>query len=199
MNTKEILENYVPYNEQEEKDKQQMLRWIDTGLDLFTRENGMAHFTSSAWVVDQTHTKVLMAWHNIYHSWSWLGGHNDGDRDFIHVAEKEIKEESGLQHVKLLTPDLFSLEILTVDGHVKNGVYVSSHLHLNLTYLFEADCHDPVFVKKDENSAVGWFEKEEAVQKSTEPWFQERIYTKLNEKLVLYLKNGSIPKVVYEN
>ena len=32
-----------------------------------------------------------------------------------------------------------SLEILTVDGHEKRGVYVPSHLHLNVTYLLEAD------------------------------------------------------------
>lgn len=188
MKIRELIQNYVPYNEQEEKDKQQMLRWIDTGLDLFTRENGMAHFTSSAWVVDRSHTKVLMAYHNIYHSWSWLGGHNDGDEDFIRVAEKEVREESGVQHLKLLYPNLFSLEILTVDGHEKRGVYIPSHLHLNLTYLFEADIHDPVFIKADENSAVAWFTKEEAIQKSSEPWFQQRIYTKLNAKLEVILE-----------
>lgn len=192
MEVRKLIENYVPFNEQEENDKQQLLKWIDTNLDLWTRENEMAHWTSSAWVLDETHTKVLMAYHNIYNSWSWLGGHNDGEHDFIKVAEKEIKEESGVQHLKLLSDELFSLEILTVDGHIKKGEYVPSHLHLNLTYLFEADSYDPVFIKQDENSAVGWFEKEEAVQKSTEPWFQEHIYTKLNQKVDLWQKEGKI-------
>lgn len=185
-NVKEMIKNYIPFNEQEEKDKEQILRWLDTGLNLWTRENGMAHFTSSAWVTDASHTKILMAYHNIYQSWSWLGGHNDGEKDFAFVAKKEVKEESGVQHLKLLSDDIFSLEILTVDGHLKHGVYVPSHLHLNLTYLFEADIHDPVFVKQDENSAVAWFEKEKAVQKSSEPWFQEHIYQKLNEKMKRY-------------
>ena len=34
-----------------------------------------------------------------------------------------------------------------------------------------------------ENSAVRWFPLEEAVQASSEPWFQTHIYPKLNEKL----------------
>lgn len=192
MEIRKLIEEYIPFNEQEENDKKQLLKWIDTGLDLYTRENGMAHWTASAWVTDESHTKILMAYHNIYHSWSWLGGHNDGDHDFINVASKEVKEESGVQHLKLLSDELLSLEILTVDGHIKKGVYVPSHLHLNLTYLFEADSNDPVFIKQDENSAVGWFHKEEAIQKSTEPWFQEHIYSKLNQKLELWEKEGKI-------
>ena len=78
----------------------------------------------------------------------------------------------------------FSLEILTVDGHEKKGVYVPSHLHLNVTYLLEADEDDALSVKPDENSGVAWFSLDGAVAASTEPWFQERIYGKLNEKLL---------------
>ena len=38
-------------------------------------------------------------------------------------------------------------------------------------------------MKADENSGVAWFGLEEAVKASTEPWFKERVYGKLNEKL----------------
>ncbi len=72
---------------------------------------------------------------------------------------------------------------MTVDGHEKRGRYVSSHLHLNVTFLLEADPASPVRRKPDENSQVGWFSLEEAVAASTEPWFQTRIYPKLNGKL----------------
>ena len=52
---------------------------------------------------------------------------------------REVKEESGIEEVKLLSDQPFSLEILSVDGHVKRGKYVTAHLHLNVTYLMEAD------------------------------------------------------------
>lgn len=187
-NIREQIEEYIPFNEQEQKDKRELLRWIDTGLDLWTRENGMAHWTASAWVTERTHSNILMCWHNIYQSWSWLGGHADGEHDLKLVALKEVKEESGLQHLKLLSDHIFSIEILTVDGHIKHNEYVSSHLHLNVTYLLEADERDPLMHKEDENKAVAWFKQDEAVQKSSEPWFRDHIYNKLNRKMNLLLK-----------
>lgn len=139
--------------------------------------------TASAWIVNPGRTKVLMAYHNIYRSWAWLGGHADGERDLLQVALREAEEESGLKNVRPVSPEIYSVEVLTVDGHIKRGAYVSSHLHLNLTYLLEADEKDELFVKPDENSGVRWFSPEGAVQASSEPWIREHIYAKLNEKL----------------
>jgi 8-oxo-dGTP pyrophosphatase MutT (NUDIX family) len=179
----ESIRAYVPYNEQEAKDKLLILHALMTEKDIFSRQNTLAHMTASAWVVNKERTKTLMVYHNIFKSWSWLGGHADGDEDLLHVAIKEVKEESGLVHVVPLSPDIFSLESLTVNGHIKNGAYVSSHLHLNVTYLLEADDQEPLKSKPDENKGVRWFGLEEAVAVSTEPFFQERIYAKLNKKL----------------
>ena len=150
---------------------------------ILTRDNRNAHITVSAWIMDKDRKKVLMAYHNLYQSWAWLGGHADGDADLKAVALKEIREESGLESVRFVTEDIFSLEILTVDGHEKRGSYVPSHLHLNVTYLLEADENDALFSKADENSGVAWFGLEDSLRASTEPWIRERIYAKLNGKL----------------
>ena len=179
----EQIRSYQPMNEQEERDKELILHCLETEKDIFTRENRLAHMTASAWIVNPERTKVLMAYHNIYHSWSWLGGHADGETDLLKVALKEAREESGIYHVKPVSGQIYSLEVLTVDGHVKKGAYVSSHLHLNVTYLLQAEETDVLHIKEDENSNVGWFSLEDAVAASTEPWFQEHIYCKLNEKL----------------
>lgn len=177
------IENYEPYNEQEQRDKELILQSLYREPDIFTRENTLAHMTASAWVVNKQKDKVLMVYHNIYHSWSWLGGHADGETDLLKVAIREVQEESGVQNVIPLSENIFSLESLTVDGHMKKGKYVSSHLHLNVTYLLETDEQEVLAVKPDENSGVAWFTLEEAVAASTEPWFQENIYRKLNQKL----------------
>ena len=124
-----------------------------------------------------------MAYHNIYDSWSWLGGHADGEEDLLSVAMKEAREEAGIRNVRPVSDEIFSLEVLTVDGHVKRDRYVSSHLHLNVTYLLEADEEEGLHVREGENSGVQWFGLDEAVQASSEPWFREHIYSKLNTKL----------------
>lgn len=177
------IENYQPFNEQEERDKDLILEWIRNNENAFSRENKVAHITASAWVVNKDKSKVLMVYHNIYNSWSWLGGHADGEMDLLSVAIREVKEEAGISNVRPITEEIFSLESLTVDGHVKKGSYVSSHLHLNITYLLEADSDEQVSVKADENCGVAWFSPEEALEKSTEPWFVEHVYAKLIEKM----------------
>jgi len=177
------LMQYSPFNEQEEKDKALILSCLDSMPHLFTRENTVAHLTASAWVVNPARDRALMAYHNIYDSWSWLGGHADEETDLLAVALREVREESGIRTVRPLLETPFSLESLTVDGHVKRGQYVSSHLHLNVTYLLEADDSEPLAAKPDENKAVAWFPLDDAVAASSEPWFREHIYKKLNEKL----------------
>lgn len=183
----EQVKTYKPFNEQEEKDKDLILYCLINEPDVFTRDNKLAHMTASAWVLDSKKEKVLMCYHNIYNSWSWLGGHADGENDLLKVAIKEVQEESSLKNVSPLTEDIFSLESLTVDGHIKRGEYVSSHLHLNLTYLLIADEKEELHIKNDENSGVKWFSPEEALQASTEPWFVKHIYSKLIEKSKLYI------------
>lgn len=185
---KKQIEEYQPFNEQEEKDKDEILRQICASKSILTRENKNAHFTVSAWIVNKDRRKVLMAYHNIYRSWAWLGGHADGNADLKHVILKEIEEESGLTEVRFVSEDIFSLEILTVAGHEKKGEYVSSHLHLNVTYLLEADMETPIRIKEDENSQIGWISVDEISKKSTEKWFVDRIYSKLCEKV----KIGSV-------
>ena len=45
------------------------------------------------------------------------------------------------------------------------------------------DESDALQIREGENSRVGWFSPADAVAASSEPWFRERIYTKLNDKL----------------
>ena len=168
MNCQELtdqIEEYKPYNEQEEKDKRLILDWIRNNENAFSRENTVAHMTASAWVVNRERTRVLMVYHNIYNSWSWLGGHADGETDLLSVAIREVKEEAGISNVHPVSEEIFSMESLTVDGHVKKGKYVSSHLHFNITYLLEADPEEAVSIKADENSGVAWFSPEEALER----------------------------------
>ena len=236
------IASYHPFNEQEAADRHVMLRALKTNRFCFDRKS-QAHFTCSAWVVNPEKTQTIMVFHNIYNSWSWIGGHADGCSDLPAVALRELREETGVEHARIVSPwecvdrpsrrpnadkkakastneisnemvsangisnetasankipnevvnasapsptsPLFSLEVLTVDGHEKNNRYISSHLHLNVTYLVEVDPSEALRVKPDENSGVKWVSLDQVLNMSDEPWIRERIYAKLLAKLNL--------------
>ena len=197
MTLQEQLRTYTPWNAQEQKDLPLLLHHLEHTPDVFLRSSETAHFTASAWVVSPDRTKVLMAYHNLYDSWAWLGGHADGETDLRSTAIREAREESGLGEVRLLSPEPLSVEILTVNGHEKKGSYVPSHLHLNVTYLLEADPDAPLQCQPEENSGVSWIPVEEIASRSSEPWFCKRIYSKLCEKVkALYPPMVSQPKTI---
>lgn len=226
------IASYHPFNEQEAADRHVMLRALKTNRFCFDRKS-QAHFTCSAWVVNPEKTQTIMVFHNIYNSWSWIGGHADGCSDLAAVALRELREETGVEHARIVSPwecvdrpsrrpnadkkakastneisnetasankipnevvnasapsptsPLFSLEVLTVDGHEKNNCYISSHLHLNVTYLVEVDPSEALRIKPDENSGVKWVSLDQVLNMSDEPWIRERIYAKLLVKLNL--------------
>ena len=180
---KKQIKNYIPYNEQEVKDQQAMLTCIEAFEDVLTRKNPICHMTVSTFVINKERTHVLMAYHNLYNSWAWMGGHVDGNRDFIYVAKKELAEESGVTTAIPLSDDIFSIEVLNVLSHIKKGEFISSHLHLNVTYAFECDVNVELTVAEEENSADAWIQIDELEEKCDEPYMIP-IYKKIIEKII---------------
>ena len=177
------IEKYNPVDEQEKKDKEIILDFINKNDDVLVRDNEIAHITSSGFIVNKLRTKVLMIHHNIYNSWGWTGGHADGESDLLKTAVRELKEETGVENVKILKNDIFSLEIICVNGHVKRGNYVPSHVHLNLTYLLEVDENELLKIKADENSGVKWIDINDIETVVNEKWVLENVYKKIIDKL----------------
>lgn len=183
MGIRDELKKYIPFNEQEERDRELMLVYMDIyGNDTLTRDEGMIHLTASNWIVNKDRTKVLMVHHNLYNSWAWTGGHADGEPDLRKVARREIEEETGLTNLKSLRKKIYAIQILPVSGHMKNGEYVAAHLHLDFCFLWEADDTEPLKIKEDENSDVQWIDINQAVAITKEEHMKP-IYKKLNDKL----------------
>ena len=179
------IERYNPINEQEKKDKEIILDFINKNDNVLFRDNEIAHITSSGFIVNKSRNKTLMIHHNIYNSWGWTGGHADGNSDFIKVAIKEAQEETGIKHVKPIIDDICSIDILPVNAHIKRGKYVASHLHLSVAYLLEADENEKLVVKVDENSDVKWIDIDKIFEVINEEHMKD-IYKKLIEKSKMY-------------
>lgn len=185
MNLKEQIENYIPFDDVEEKNKEYLLKWIDTFKDVLTRKNEFGHFASSAFVVNKDRTKMLVVYHNIYNSWIFPGGHVDGEENFLSVAIREVEEETGLK-TTVLDNSIFAISASPIIGHVKRGKYVPSHTHLDVVYLLEADDKEPLVFRKEESKGVKWITLEEATGDNIVDFIRpvhQRLIKKLNSKV----------------
>lgn len=166
----QIIAGFQPGDGREAAEQRTMLEIIaQQGDALLHRSNTLAHMTASAIIVNRSRTKTLMAFHRIYNSWAWTGGHADGESDFEAIARREAQEETGIEGLRRLGNGAASIEILPVWAHKKRGQDVGSHLHLNVSYLFEADDTLALRVAQDENSAVGWLDIDKLEECVSEP------------------------------
>ncbi|MGK0605412.1 NUDIX hydrolase [Enterococcus gilvus] len=185
------ISEYVPFTKQEAADQTLFLTKLQFQKDLLTRDNPEVHFSSSAWVVNPTYDKVLMVFHHIYQSYSWTGGHADGDADLLRVAKRELEEETGITDYHLMYDGLFAFDILPVEEHCKNGKRIKKHVHVNTTFLFMAEEDQQLTIKEDENSDVKWIavaELDEAVaEEEMRPY-----YHKMMQKALLLKQESSV-------
>ncbi len=190
MTIRETIEAFVPMCPQESADRALALKMIEEYPDdVLTRDNLLAHFTASGFVVNETLDKVLMIHHLIYRTWAWTGGHADGDPDLLAVAIREAEEETGIGNLRPLTGNMDSFDVLPVYGHEKKGTYVGTHLHLSAAYLLVASEEDAIRIKEDENDGVCWIPRDEMDQYSNEPYLI-RIYEKLWQRADAYVQQS---------
>lgn len=181
MNLRKKIEEFIPFNEQEEKDKIQFLEFIDSFDDTLTRDNIFGHFTASAFVVNKERNKMVVVYHIINDGWIYPGGHADGEEDLLKVAVREVEEETGLK-VRVLDDNIYAIDSAPVKGHIKRGKYVSAHLHLDVIFIMEADDKIPLKYKEDESKGVKWISFSEA-DNETMCDFVRQIHRNLINKL----------------
>lgn len=174
----EMLRRYVPRGEEESRTLRRLReKYAEDGAVILTRDSNV-HVTVSAWVTDETCDHVLFAYHKIYRSYAWLGGHADEERDLAAVALKEAEEESGIRACAAY-PFPVSIELLSVPAHVKKGKSVPKHEHLNVAFWLVADRGAKICVCEEENSAVAWLPAHKLDEYVDEPSMLP-VYRKIN-------------------
>ncbi|MBP3582101.1 MAG: NUDIX domain-containing protein, partial [Clostridia bacterium] len=177
------LDSYKPFNEQEQEDKLAFSYFIDNSDIVLSRENLFGHLTTSAIVLTPDHKKMLMVHHNIFGGLIYPGGHADNINDLLSVAIREVNEETGLDVTPLEDGKLFGIQALPIEGHIKKGKYVPSHIHYDFVYLMQAkeDDLDKIRTLESENSKVVWVALDDCYGEEAVSWIRP-ILKKLVEK-----------------
>lgn len=126
---------------------------------------------------------MLVVYHNIYDGWIYPGGHADGEEDLLSVAVRKVEEETGLK-ASVLDDDIFCIQATSINGHIKRGKYVSSHIHYDVIYLLEADDTLPLKYREEESKGVKWISLEDAYNDEIVDFVRpthKKLVDKLNE------------------
>ena len=150
------LVNYRQAMPGEAKTVEDILIFVKSHKNCFSRENQAGHVTGSAWLLNQTEDKVLLTHHKKLGRWLQLGGHADNNPDINAVALREAQEESGLQQIQCLTEHVFSVDIHLIPEHIGKFQVTPKHYHYDITYIFKA-MDNSQYVVSDESNDLAWF------------------------------------------
>jgi 8-oxo-dGTP pyrophosphatase MutT (NUDIX family) len=167
------LAAYLDQHPQESDTIGRFMEFVRTRPECFERSLLEGHITGSAWIVDDSGTRVLLTHHRKLDAWLQLGGHADGDPDVLAVALKEAEEESGLVGFEPLVEGIFDLDIHRIPARKE----VPEHWHYDVryvlrptgstAYIVSEESHDLRWVPLDEVSSLT---QDESMLRMVEKW-----------------------------
>jgi 8-oxo-dGTP pyrophosphatase MutT (NUDIX family) len=149
------LRELVPADEEEARDRDQIVDFVLRHPDPFDRGIEEGHLTGSAIVVSADGTDVLLLHHRKLDRWLQPGGHADpGETAGEDVALREAFEESGTEGLTLRPG---SPRPLDVDVHdIPARDLEPAHQHLDLRYLVEAPRGATLSPQVEELTEIRW-------------------------------------------
>lgn len=169
MNIFTQLKQFQPSDATESSTLEQILEdWNNNG-DALLQRNSPTHFTASAFILNPSLTEVLMVHHNLFHTWTWAGGHVEPGENLLEAALREAREETGAAHMYPQSSMLLSLDILSVPDHTKGGKNIPAHVHYCAAFGLIAPQKQALKNKPDENTAIAWISVDKLQDYCAEP------------------------------
>lgn len=150
------LRNLAAATERDESCRERFVKFVINNPDCFERTNSVGHVTGSAWITNIDRSRFLLTFHKKLGMWLQLGGHADGCPQIERVALREAREESGVDSIRLVSDQIFDLDVHPIPAH--SGT--PRHYHYDVRFLCEADDRLPLVVSRESHD-VRWLTAEE--------------------------------------
>jgi 8-oxo-dGTP pyrophosphatase MutT (NUDIX family) len=128
-----LLQTHIAADEREEADRVSMLRLAHELDDPLSRSEPSAHFTASAFVIDDACERTCLVQHVKLERLLQPGGHIEAtDQSLVAAALREAREETELEldlHPSAARP--FDLDVHRIPARPNEP----AHLHLDVRYL----------------------------------------------------------------
>lgn len=161
-----LLNAYTPSDSGQIAAKAQIMSFAEKHEDCFSRNNLAGHITGSCFLVDPEGREILLTHHKKIGSWLQLGGHADDDPNILRVALREACEESGIDGIEVVTPQIFDVDIHLINAHIG----VPEHFHYDVRFILRAP-HKNTHIS-DESNDLCWRSIETI---ATDPSFDESL------------------------
>lgn len=140
--------------------------WIEQYKEFaFVKENLLWHITGSLFIVNPSHTKILLMFHKKLQMWIQFWGYADGEADIRNVAIREFHEESGVWVEPLLLWEIFHVDVHDIPEHKDKP----KHIHFDIRYLWIIPDDSPISHQETEVDDIRWFNLDEVGNYNDEP------------------------------
>ena len=129
---------------------QEMITFLEEP-DCCSIENNKNHFTGSACIVSRFKDFALMNHHKKIDKWIQFNGNADGEEDLLKVANKEASEENRISSLKVLSRDIFDVDIHPVPFASSKP----SRYHYDVIFILEADRKEKIKISP-ETKEIRW-------------------------------------------
>jgi 8-oxo-dGTP pyrophosphatase MutT (NUDIX family) len=164
----EIVHAYLQRHPSESGRLKDFTDYLTTNDELFSRKNFHGHITTSAIIVDPSHTKVLLIAHKFLNRFLQPGGHFEGDASLALSAAREALEETGVS-VQLHPLALADDHPIDIDSHrvpANPKKEEDGHYHFDFRYLFTTTHGDEFAIQEEEVTGCAWYPLESEVVKN---------------------------------
>ncbi len=141
---------------------ERLIAFVERRPDCFERTLLEGHVTGSAWILDHARERCLLTHHKKLGLWLQCGGHADGDPDVLQVALREAHEESGIEGIEPLSPEIFDVDVHRIPAGKE-----PEHFHYDVRFALVAP-PGARFVVSDESHALAWVRADEIVAFGTD-------------------------------
>lgn len=178
QNLIETLKVYKAYTEEERAYQVRMLNLLTQESGCFHRSLLHGHITGSAWIINPIGNQVLLLHHRKLDKWLQPGGHADGEENILMVAEREAREETGLNSIRIMQTGFFDLDIHTIPARKEEP----EHFHYDIRFLFSASTEEPLQQNR-ESKGLAWVPLEEVPERTCKNSSISRMVDKTRELL----------------
>lgn len=135
-----------------------MKNFLENNENFAYRDNLSGHFTGSAWVVSPDFSEALLIHHVKLDKWMQPGGHLEhGDTSFLDGAQREAREEMGIDGFRVVSDEIFDVDIHTIPE--KN--HEPEHEHYDVRYILSLDNNDISKIDTIEIHGAKWIKIED--------------------------------------